>query len=58
MDFKKWMDGKKTYLTAAASIAYGILGLTLGDDPDKAMTWIMLGLGGIGIGHKLDKLAK
>lgn len=52
------MKGWKTVTAAVLSIGYGAAGWWLGlHGPDVAMQFVVQGLGLVGIGHKLEKLA-
>ena len=53
------MNGWKTYIAGAASIAWGIGGFVLSvHDVDACMGFVTGGLGLIGIRHKMEKASK
>jgi hypothetical protein len=50
------MSGWKTRTAAALAVIYGIGGAMLGlHDWDAAASYVINGLGLVGIGHKIDK---
>lgn len=56
---KKHMKGWKTWTAAGVSVAYGIGGFLAGlHDQAVMMSFVIGGLGMIGLGHKLDKVRK
>ena len=53
------MSGWKTWLAAGLSIVYGVGGWLVDlHGTDVMMGFVAAGLGLIGIGHKLDRVAK
>lgn len=52
-------SGYKTYMVSSLSLVYGVAGYLLGAlSLDQAVPYVLGGLAGYGIGHKLDKLKK
>lgn len=50
------LEGKKTYITIGATVAYAIGGLILGYiDANTALTLILAAMGGYGIYDKIER---
>ncbi len=55
--YKTMMKGWKTWLAAAISILYGVGGWIAGiHGPDVMMSFVVAGIGMVGIGHKIEKM--
>lgn len=54
----KTMGGWKTWTAAGLSVIYGVGGFIAGlHDADTMMTFVVAGLGMVGLGHKIEKSA-